>query len=289
MRKKFKRIILSIVATLIVISAFTAVTSADTPLVNNGFPPSAVQVDVTLNGRQILEGETVIINSITYVPLRSFSELAGAEKVSWNASSRTATVTYNGRDVHITDGGMYVYSENRFFFTVEKILNIKDRLYVPIRPIAATLGLDVTWDEASRLVKLTSNNARFLSAREYYDSDDLYWLARIISAEARGESLEGKIAVGNVVLNRRASKNYPNTIYGVIFDRKGGTQFSPVAYGTIYQTPTEESVIAAKICLEGYSVSNRILFFMNPSIATNNWISKNRPFAFRIGNHNFYY
>ena len=101
--------------------------------------------------------------------------------------------------------------------------------------------------------------------------------------------MKGKIAVGNVVLNRVRSSAYPNTIYGVIFDKRYGIQFAPVANGTIYNSPTAESIIAAKICLEGYSISDRILFFMNPRIATNNWISKNRPYAFSIGNHDFYY
>jgi N-acetylmuramoyl-L-alanine amidase len=62
-----------------------------------------------------------------------------------------------------------------------------------------------------------------------------------------------------------------------------------VASGTIYKTPTKESIIAAKICLEGYNIDEAILFFMNPKIATSNWISKNRPYAFTIGNHAFYY
>ena len=90
-------------------------------------------------------------------------------------------------------------------------------------------------------------------------------------------------------MNRVRHSAYPNTIYGVIFDRKNGTQFSPVAMGTIYNTPSQSSIIAAKICLDGYSVDTRILFFMNPKIATSNWISKNRPYAFTIGNHKFYY
>lgn len=76
-----------------------------------------------------------------------------------------------------------------------------------------------------------------------YNADDLYWLARIISAESRGESLDGKIAVGNVVLNRVASSDFPDTIYGVIFDDRWGGQFEPVRNGTIYQTPTEDSVL----------------------------------------------
>ena len=160
---------------------------------------------------------------------------------------------------------------------------------MPIRIIAKALSVEVEWDAPRRTVVLSDTKKPLASADEFYNSNDLYWLSRIINAESAGEPLLGKIAVGNVVLNRRAHRSYPNTIYGVIFDRKGGTQFTPAVTGTIYRTPSAESVIAAKICLEGYSVDDDILFFMNPRIATNNWISKNRPFAFRIANHNFYY
>ena len=100
--------------------------------------------------------------------------------------------------------------------------------------------------------------------------------------------MKGKIAVGNVILNRVRSKDYPNTIYGVIFDRRYGVQFSPVSNGTIYNTPSNESIIAAKICLEGYSVSTEILYFVNPKVAPNSWASKNRPYFDTIGNHAFY-
>ena len=148
--------------------------------------------------------------------------------------------------------------------------------------------MKVEWKAASRTVELTRTGERLLDASSFYNADDLYWLSRIINAEAGGESLEGKIAVGNVVLNRKASPMYPNSIYGVIFDRKHGTQFTPVVTGTIYRTPSAESVIAAKICLEGHSISREALFFMNPRIATSNWIAKNCRFLFRIGNHDFY-
>ena len=172
---------------------------------------------------------------------------------------------------------------------MERILNINDRLFVPIRAIASAFNAKVDWDNATRTVTVTSSSKTLTSGSSYYNATDLYWLSRIISAEASGESLVGQIAVGNVVLNRKASKQYPNTVYGVIFDRNGGTQFSPVSMGTIYNSPSETSIIAAKICLEGHSVDTNILFFMNPRIATSNWISKNRPFAFTIGRHNFYY
>jgi N-acetylmuramoyl-L-alanine amidase len=100
--------------------------------------------------------------------------------------------------------------------------------------------------------------------------------------------MKGKLAVGNVILNRVRSSAYPNTIYGVIFDRKYGTQFSPVANGTIYNTPTADSIIAAKMCLEGYSLSSDILYFVNPKKAPNSWIAQNRTYAFTVGNHAFF-
>ena len=113
-------------------------------------------------------------------------------------------------------------------------------------------------------------------------------MARIISAEARGEDFRGKIAVGNVVLNRVRSSQFPNTIYGVIFDKKYGVQFAPTSIGTIYNTPTEESIIAAKACLEGYSLSSDILYFFNPKHSSATWIKQNREYAFTVGNHVFY-
>ena len=122
-----------------------------------------------------------------------------------------------------------------------------------------------------------------------YDYEDLYWLSRIISAEAKGESFVGQIGVGTVVLNRVKSREFPNTVKGVVFDQKYGTQFTPVANGTIYDKPTDSAVIAAKMCLDGYTLSDSVLYFLNPRIATSSWIQKNRKYAFRVGNHDFYY
>ena len=282
---KFKKI----AAFLLVAVTLTSIIAPAASAAEFQFPQGSSPVNVTLDGRSVLQGEAAIINSITYVPVRSFSELMGADSISWNAKTQTATVTKNGISTYITNGALYIGANGRYFFTVEKVLNINNRLFVPVRAIARAFSVNVDWDNASRTVVLTSTGKTLTSGDKYYNSTDLYWLSRIINAESSGESMLGMIAVGNVVLNRRASNQYPNTVYGVIFDRKGGTQFSPVSMGTIYNTPSQASIIAAKICLEGYSVDDNILFFMNPRIATNNWISKNRPFAFTIGRHDFYY
>lgn len=253
------------------------------------FPEGSAEVSVSFNGRRVLEDEAAIINDVTYVPLRSFSELMGAESVEWDGESKTAIVKKYNMTAKVSQNKQYIEASGRYFYLSSPLKNINDRIFIPVRIAAKLFCLDVDWNASTRTVVLKSTNEPFVSGSDFYNSTDLYWLSRIINAESSGEILRGKIAVGNVVINRKNSKSYPDTIYGVIFDRKNGTQFSPVSIGTIYNAPNAESVIAAKICLEGYTLSDSILFFMNPRIATNNWISKNRPFAFRIGNHDFYY
>ena len=92
-----------------------------------------------------------------------------------------------------------------------------------------------------------------------------------------------------MVLNRVASADFPNDVKSVVFDnRYGVVQFSPAAGSAIYRDPDEESVAAAMVCLEGVSLSDVILYFMNPRLASGDWISKNREAVMTIGAHTFY-
>lgn len=121
-----------------------------------------------------------------------------------------------------------------------------------------------------------------------FSEDDVYWLSRIVHAEAQGEPYTGKLAVANTILNRVKSDQFPNTIWGVIFDTKYGVQYTPTINGAIYNTPNADSVRAAREALSGKSVVGNALYFCNPKTASNNWIMKNRPYYTTIGNHAFY-
>ncbi|WP_303740621.1 peptidoglycan-binding protein [Lutispora saccharofermentans] len=120
-------------------------------------------------------------------------------------------------------------------------------------------------------------------------STDLYWLSRIINAEAGAESYKGKVAVGNVIMNRVNSNEFPDTVKGVIFEYyQGIPQFSPVAEGTIYNTPDADSIAAAKEALSGSKPVGNCTYFFNPAKSAGNWIVKNKIYVTRIGNHVFY-
>ena len=252
------------------------------------YPAGSQQTRVYLDGKEILAGECALINSVTYVPLRKFCALFDTCVVSWNGATNTATVKTEHLTLYAQTGALYITANGRYFYTVEAILNLNGTLYVPIRPLTRAFNASLEWNAASRASEITSPRGIPAVSPAAYNENDVYWLSRIISAESGGEPFRGQIAVGNVVLNRVRDKAYPNTVYGVIFDRKHGTQFSPVSSGSIYRKPTASSVIAAKLCLEGYTLSDEILFFYNPRIATSHWIDRARTYEFTIGNHKFY-
>lgn len=131
--------------------------------------------------------------------------------------------------------------------------------------------------------------SRGTSYNRSFNSDDIYWLARIIEAEAGGEPYKGKVAVGNVVINRVLSSSFPNTVYGVIFEYYGNIpQFSPVADGTIYNNPSQVSIQAAKDAANGARPVGDATYFFNPSKAAGTWIVRNKTYVTRIGGHVFY-
>lgn len=240
-------------------------------------------------GDNAFQEKSYLIGGITYVPFRAFVEAAGGRDVHWSGASRTARATTgSGAVISARVGDEYIQYGARIFYTAAPVRIVSDRLYVPIRTLSKCFGIDVSWHTGTRSVVLTKTGKVPRHDEGYYDPSALYWLSRIISAEAKGEPFRGQIAVGNVVLNRVASRDYPNTIYEVIFDKKYGVQFTPAANGTIYEAPTVSAIRAAKACLEGYTLSGSILYFFNPSVATSQWIANNCTYVFRIGGHVFY-
>ena len=114
------------------------------------------------------------------------------------------------------------------------------------------------------------------------------WLSRIIYAESGAESMAGQIAVGNVILNRVRSSRFPDTVEGVIFDRKDAVQFEPVDNGRIYQTPSPQSVEAARRALDGERIVGAALYFYAPALSQGVWINANCAYQQTIGCHRFY-
>lgn len=243
------------------------------------------EVNLYINSKQV-EATSYLINDTTYVPLRAFCEEVSECTISWN--NGIASVESKDMIMKVQQGSNYIESNDRVLYHDNPVLNINSRIYVPIRTLAKAYSLNVTWNDETKSVYLTGSPKGIVKGKDFYNEEDLYWLSRIIHAESSGEPLRGKIAVANVIINRKNRSDYPNTIKQVIFDKKYGTQFTPVSNGSIYNTPNSDSIKAAKIVLDGYSLNTQMIFFLNPKTATNFWIMNNRTFVMKIGNHAFY-
>jgi N-acetylmuramoyl-L-alanine amidase len=108
-------------------------------------------------------------------------------------------------------------------------------------------------------------------------------LARVISAEARGEPYSGQVAVGAVILNRVNHPSFPNTIAGVVYQQGA---FTCMVDGQIDQPVAASAYQAAREALNGSDPSGGAIYYFNPDTATSAWIWS-RPLITIIGSHRF--
>lgn len=115
------------------------------------------------------------------------------------------------------------------------------------------------------------------------NDSNVYLLARIISAEARGEPYSGQVAVGAVVLNRIEHPSFPDTLSGVIYQEGA---FTAIVDGQFNEPIADSAYSAARDALNGVDPSGGAIYYYNPDKTSNKWI-RQRPVIKRIGNHLF--
>lgn len=216
-------------------------------------------------------------NESVYVPVRDICEELGIA-IWWDGAKRKVWAAKNGK----------------MSFPECKVFNGK--AVADISFLQEIIDCDIEVLKNYNIIAINYKDQRLgaedmkdiLPDYKNYTREDLEWLSKIVHAEARGENYANKLAVANVIINRTADRNYPSTIRDVIFDKRSGVQFTPTIDGAVYNTPSFDSFLAALEALEGKNNSEDALFFINPQIAQSSWVSRNREFAFAIGNHSFY-
>ncbi|WP_456275134.1 LysM peptidoglycan-binding domain-containing protein [Bacillus sp. AK128] len=138
--------------------------------------------------------------------------------------------------------------------------------------------------------KANSTPGDSIKVESTVNQEDLMWLAKMIYSEARGESLQGQIAVGAVIMNRVKSPLFPNSVKEVLFQISNGYyQFTPAESGTLNRaTPNSQNIEAAMRALKGEDPTNGSLYFYNPTKTSSVWL-KSRTVSTTIGNHTFAY
>ena len=116
-----------------------------------------------------------------------------------------------------------------------------------------------------------------------YSTADMDLLARIISAEARGEPYSGQVAVGAVILNRIEHPSFPNTLSGVIYQPGA---FSCLTDGQVNEPVSDSAKRAASDAINGWDPSSGAIYYYNPAKTTNKFMWS-RPVITVIGSHKF--
>lgn len=196
-------------------------------------------------------------------------------------------VTYEYHNILAGVGDVYIMVDDRAIYLGAEIINYRGNILVPLDGLCRAFNITAAYDETLGGLNLNTQNLQVCaSGSSVYSDEDLYWLSRIIHAEAGNQSMEGRICVGNVVLNRVKSEKFPDTIKDVVLSPG---QFCPVTSGNIYCTPTPESIAAAKLCLEGVNMAGESTYFVNPVTGVTGWFRNNLTFYKSVGDHDFYY
>lgn len=204
-------------------------------------------------------------------------------------ASEYVTIKYGSRGSSVVRLQQALISKNYLKSPADGIFGVKTERAVINFQIARKITVDGIAGKQTQSTLYNQPVSRGTTTLRNQYSTDLHWLSRIIHAEAGGETYKGKLAVGNVILNRVSSSSFPNTIKGVIFEYyKGIPQFSPVAEGTVYNNPSQESIQAAKDTLNGLRPVGSASYFFNPDKAAGKWIVQNKTYVTRIGDHVFY-
>lgn len=232
--------------------------------------PAPVDSDGMQGGEPAWEPESAAVQSMDVVP----------------ADVVPADVVTADLDLQAAVGDAYLVANGRYLYVRGGLIDLNGAVAAPVRQLAQVFNLTVDYDGENDLVLLGRQEGAepyLASGDETYDGDTMYWLSRIINAESGNQSMEGKIAVGNVVMNRVHNPRFPDNIEDVLFQKN---QFTPAISGSIYREPNWESVVAAKLVLDGAQVTPDALFFNAAGLRS--YASRTKTYVTTIGNHAFY-
>ena len=224
-------------------------------------------------------------NGTTFVSLSVMArQLDSAAQVTWDGA--VMTVTTPQLTLTAQAGELYMVANGRYLYIQQTVQDLGDgHISVPLRTVAKAFGATIGYNGSTGVVTVARGSGTIQNGDSFYNQDDLFWLSRVIHRESGNQPMKGKMAVGNVVLNRVASPAFPNSVEGVLAQKN---QFTSYRTGAMASTnPSQNSIIAAKLVLDGGVVEETrgALFFDSTS---NSWASRNMRHIATIGGHKFY-
>ena len=248
-----------------------------------------IPISLSVNGNYILmDSQPFIEKDSVFVPIRFVGQALGVQEIVWDNENKRVVIKDKDKIIE-----MFINSNEALINGETYVLNappvaIDNRTMVPLRFVAENLDCEVVWNDQTYTVEISKEGVTVPAINilnRTYSDEDIYWLSKIVQVEARDLSFDGKLAVANVVINRKNSYEFPNTIYDVIYDKNYCVQFPPAYKSSFISTqPSSDSIIAAKMALEGNNNISKCLYFNNVPFK-----SKSNDLFKKIDGEYFYY
>lgn len=258
-------------------------------------PAAAAGTPIFVNGEPlILEAPSITVDGRVFVPVRDLADALEANLVFYEDVAVTLTHGVHRAALRVDNPAAVINGATETIAEIPFIAH--QRIYVPLRLTAESLGFAVEWDADTQSINITKEDPVVMAgalagpaegeggqAHVTYTDEEFELLARVINAEAYSEPFEGKVAVGNVIINRVQHPKFPNTIKDVVY---APNQFTVVTNGHINRQVRPDSYEAAREALYGVDRTQGALYFYNPRVSTSSFW-RSRPVTVEIGNHRF--
>lgn len=237
------------------------------------------EYEIYVDGTVVEHSNSVLEDGTTYVAAFFVVQAMYPDAVATWENEQTC-IRAEGLTITAKPGAYYMVANGRYLYIPGKVrVHPETRnILVPVRTLAKAMGAQLSYDNAG--VYLTTGTGPILSGDQFYNAGDLDLIARVIRHEAGNQSLQGKMGVGNVILNRVASSQFPNTVSGVLYQKN---QFT----GATNCKANEACIIAAKLCMDGGEAVPSAACWFN-GVGKSFWASRNKSLLTTIGNHAFY-
>lgn len=224
--------------------------------------------------------KTKTIKTITAVIIVAMAFFILTLVASWQSSQTTEVLSHSGSTgSEVTKIQTKLKSWGYFTGNIDGVFNTKTRTSV----IAFQKKNGLTADGVAGSATLRALGISSGGGYGKFSSSDYNLLARVISAEARGEPYVGQVAVGAVVLNRVEHPSFPNTVAGVIYQAGA---FTCLTDGQFNVAIASSAYRAAQDAINGQDPTGGSIYYYNPQTATSKWIWS-RPVLLKIGKHVF--
>lgn len=285
MTRKLKRI-LALVCSVCLLTAIVSVNALE-PSEKEKVISSSKGIPIYVDGLLTCRGYQV--EDEMYISLSTICCALDAESVSTTVTDEetetvTETITVKGVEIVYTTGNKYIEVNGRYLYVPNGELEVNGDILVPFSFFESAFNVEFEMNENGKSANIYTENLEVIESGEtFYDAEDFDLMSHVIYSEAGNQSLEGMIAVGNVVMNRINSDRFPETLYDVVYQEG---QFEPVYNGSIDLEPSDLAIVATALTYEGVNIVEDSLFFYNPGSGVSHLT--NPDFVMQLEDHVFF-